>query len=215
MELPYAYNLYQRQFGTLPLQLAIPSDPDGITESFFARPGDDPAIIDERMPYWAHLWPSAEALAIFLATSPLIQPGTAVLEIGCGLGIPGIVAGLRGARVTLTDYDPEALAFAAANWQQNLPNVPVDCQVLDWREPNPALAADLVLAADVAYERRSFQPLMAALDQLTRPGGKVIISEPNRSVAADFRLRLQEVGFQHTATVISGQPPTGCLLFIR
>src|SRR5262245_63915601 len=46
-------------------------------------------------PYWAHLWSGAAVLAGVVPA----QAGT-VLEIGCGLGLPGLVAARRGARVT-------------------------------------------------------------------------------------------------------------------
>src|SRR5438874_1161086 len=93
------------------------------------RPGesdrllDDPAVHaaherDEYMPYWADLWPAARMLAKVILHEPW-PPGQEALEIGCGLGLPGIVALSVGLRVTFSDYDPCALYYAAANARLN------------------------------------------------------------------------------------------------
>lgn len=66
---------------------------------------------DERLPYWAELWPSAVALAHYVAKH-LNLDGRHALEVGCGLGLVGVVAALQGARVLCTDYEEAALAFA-------------------------------------------------------------------------------------------------------
>src|SRR5262245_44485176 len=66
---------------------------------------------DERLPYWAELWPAAVAMAHYM-TERLPLTGRRVLELGCGLGLVGIVAALQGARVLSTDYEAAALAFA-------------------------------------------------------------------------------------------------------
>src|SRR5438128_5689527 len=78
---------------------------------------DHPAIrsafaADEYMPYWADLWPAARMLAKAILREPWAPGGTA-LEVGCGLGLPGIAALARGLRVIFSDYDATALRFAA------------------------------------------------------------------------------------------------------
>src|SRR5262249_46050126 len=93
-------------------------------------------------PYWAHLWSGAAVLAGVVPA----QAGT-VLEIGCGLGLPGLVAARRGARVTFLDRVPEALAFVRASAAAN----DLAAQVLVADSTTPVLRArfDLVLAAEV------------------------------------------------------------------
>ena len=61
---------------------------------------------DEFMPYWAELWPSGLALARAL---PARLDGLRVVELGCGLGVPSLVAAARGARVTAIDWAAEAI----------------------------------------------------------------------------------------------------------
>ena len=73
---------------------------------------------DERLPYWTELWPAAVAMAHYIVQR-LPLDGRRVLELGCGLGLVGVVAALHGARVLCTDYEEAALAFARHNARRN------------------------------------------------------------------------------------------------
>ena len=73
---------------------------------------------DEYLPYWAELWPASRMLAKAILREPW-QPGLEALEVGCGLGLPGIAALAAGLRVIFSDYDATALHFAAANARDN------------------------------------------------------------------------------------------------
>jgi predicted nicotinamide N-methyase len=159
---------------------------DELLDELIGKGADHPDYQDDRIPYWADLWHSALALAQYLVQQQAVRPDTTVVEIGCGLGLPGVVAGLLGAaEVTFTDYLPEAVAMARLNWEANL-NRPARFLAMDWREPLPEASARLLLASDVAYEVRAFQPLMDTFDQLAQPGGRLIISEPNRKMASGW-----------------------------
>ena len=158
---------------------------DDLLNALIAKGEDHVDFLDERLPYWADLWHSSLALGRYLVTANVVRPGMTTTEIGCGLGLPGIVAGLLGAEVTLTDYLPETLEFLSLNWNQNIAQ-PLRSQLLDWREPDPTLRAELLLASDVAYEKRSFEYLFQTLKILSQPGGRIIITEPNREIAKSF-----------------------------
>src|SRR6058998_3924510 len=87
---------------------------------------DHPAVrsafaADEYLPYWADLWPASRMLAkaILREPWPSADPPPEALEIGCGLGLPGVAALARGLRVIFSDYDLTALEFAAANARLN------------------------------------------------------------------------------------------------
>src|SRR5919198_1167187 len=109
--------------GEVELSLLRPVDPEALLdEDAFAR--------DEFLPYWAELWPAGLALAGALPPS---LAGTRVLELGCGLGIPSLVAA--------------------------------------------------VLAADVLYEQRNVEPLLALLPGLT---AEVLLAEPGRPYFGGF-----------------------------
>src|SRR5436309_10990959 len=101
------------------------------------RPGesdrllDDPTVrsnfaLDEYMPYWADLWPGARMLAKYLLRQTW-PPGLLALEVGCGLGLPGVVALSLGLRVLFSDYDATALHFPAQNARDN---GVTDCETL-------------------------------------------------------------------------------------
>jgi len=156
---------------------------------------DHEHVRDERIPYWAELWPSAIALARHVAVSPLIRHGATLVEIGCGAGLPGIVAGSRGARVTFTDYMDEALQLAEHNWKLNHSGAASFLR-LDWRSPVDLEPADVLLASDVAYEQRAFQPLLDCFDSWLKPGGTLLLSEPGRRYLADFFAGLKQRGYR-------------------
>lgn len=144
-------------------------------------------LIDERafeqeefLPYWAELWPSALALARVVSETPL--EGKRVIELGCGLALPSIVAALGGADVLATDWSPDALVFAARNAQLN--GAALEVARLAWAKPElPDGRFDLVLAADVLYERRNVAELLALLPRL---GDEVLLADPGRPALAAF-----------------------------
>jgi len=121
--------------------------------------------------------------------------GKSVLEIGCGLGLSGMVAHALGGKVILSDYLPAALELADFNWRKNFPTEPQLLQ-LDWREVTAEQGADIILAADVAYEERAFEPLMNAFSILLKPHSKLILTEPNRQIAHKFLDMLEGSGLE-------------------
>lgn len=175
------------------------SDVDFLFNELIRKGEDHPDVQDERIPYWADLWPSAIALSNYLISNSIIRPGLQILEIGCGLGLPGIVAGKLGAKVTLTDYMPEPLVFAKHNWNLNNSET-ASFKILDWRNPDPSFASDLVLAADVAYETKAFSDLINAFGVLVKPGGTLLLAEPNRAFAQSFVSQLKKQGFKVSST---------------
>jgi predicted nicotinamide N-methyase len=134
------------------LELMRPASPEAlIDEEAFAR--------DEFLPYWAELWPAARALAEAL---PEVG-GLRVAELGCGLGLPSLVAAARGAQVTAADWSPDAIALLHENAARN--GLELRAVVRDWREPWDE-RFDLALAADVLYERRNVEPVLERLREL-------------------------------------------------
>lgn len=140
------------------------------------------------LPYWAELWPSAIALARVLARRAL--DGRRVLELGCGMALPSIVAACRGARVTATDLQPDALDAARHNAAVN--GARIDGFVADWRTPETLVARgpwDLVLAADVLYETHQVDTLLGVLVALDAP---VLLADQGRTPGAPFFKRVTE-----------------------
>jgi predicted nicotinamide N-methyase len=169
---------------------------DELLDQLAAKDPGDPELVDERLPYWAEIWPSALALSQFLLENPQ-EPGTGeALEIGCGLGLVSMAAAVAGIRVLLTDYQPDALRMSEMNWLMNMGTSP-DMALMDWRKPDLNMRFNLILASDVTYEKRFFWPLVDLFQQLLRPQGRVILSEPNRTIARDFFDLLDRDNFKY------------------
>jgi len=128
------------------------------------------------MPYWAELWPAGLALARAL---PLGLGGCRVVDLGCGLGVPALVAAARGAAVTAVDWAAEAIELLRRNAERN--GIALTACRADWRRFQGDF--DLVLAADVLYEERNVEPL---LELLPRLAPEVLLAEPGRPHAARF-----------------------------
>jgi predicted nicotinamide N-methyase len=160
---------------------------------------------DEYMPYWAELWPASQMLAkVLIARSPL---ASTALEIGCGVGLPGIVALSLGMHVIFSDYDETAVAFAArnamANGFDNFETLP-----LDWRVP-PPLQVPLILAADVIYEERNISPLVAFIQAVLAPEGLCLLSDPDRSTRGGFCYALKQAKLKFTQETATADGPDG------
>jgi predicted nicotinamide N-methyase len=133
-------------------------------------------------PYWSVLWRSGVELARELDGEEL--GGLRVVELGCGLAVPGIAAARAGAEVLATDSDAEALELVAQNARAN--GVGVETAVVEWAEPDDLISRapfDLVLAADVLYERASVALLLSLLPRL---GSEVLLADPGRPAADAF-----------------------------
>jgi predicted nicotinamide N-methyase len=133
-------------------------------------------------PYWAVLWRTGVALARQLGCAGL--GGRRVVELGCGLAVPSLAAARTGAIVLATDACPDALELVARNAGVN--GVRVDTALVDWREPDELLARapfDLVLAADVLYDRASVAPLLSLLPRLAP---ETWLADPGRPAAGAF-----------------------------
>ena len=133
-------------------------------------------------PYWSILWRSGVALARELDGVAL--RGLRVVELGCGLGVPSIAAARAGAVVLATDTSAEALTLLARNAHTN--ELEIETEIVDWAKPDRLVRRapfDLVVAADVLYERASFGPLLSLLPQLAP---EAWLADPGRPAAEAF-----------------------------
>src|SRR5262245_2430579 len=162
---------------------------------------------DEYMPYWADLWPAARMLAKAILREPW-TPGTEALEIGCGLGLPGIVALAVGLRVTFSDYDPCALRFAADNARLN-GFEEFRTLSLDWRDPPPDLRTPVLLASHLIYELRNVEPIVGFIKQVVLPGGLCILTDQDRTPSLLLRETLEQAGLAFTTRLMRAGEPGG------
>jgi predicted nicotinamide N-methyase len=148
---------------------------------------------DERLPYWAELWPSARALARHLLDHPPAE-GPA-LELGCGVALPSLALRRLGVPVRATDWYDEALRFARVNAARNA-LAPLETALLDWRHPPRTRRYPLVIAADVLYEARNAELLAALLPALVAPGGAALLADPGRVHAPELLARMRRAGWR-------------------
>jgi 2-polyprenyl-3-methyl-5-hydroxy-6-metoxy-1,4-benzoquinol methylase len=186
--------------GSERFDVAACSGADLLLDALIAADPAHPAVRDERLPYWTEIWPASVVVAGAALEAGGALAGKAVLDLGCGLGVAGMAAGRAGARVCLCDYDPQAVRFAALNWVANVDAEP-RAVVMDWRAPVFEAAFDLILAADIVYEKRFFEPIIRAFDRLLKPGGRVWLGEPDRHFSRGFFAALERAGYGFSRTV--------------
>ena len=147
--------------------------------------GVDSAEILRLTPYFGTLWPSARGLARWLGEHPTWLRGQTVLELGCGLALPSLVAARLGARVIALDCHPDVPPFLARN--AALSQVQIEVRQVDWREPAEVAALqrelgdiDLIVGSDLIYEAELAASLPIALDTLCRSGARALLADPGR-----------------------------------
>ena len=167
-----------------------PSAEDLIDEVEFAD--------DERLPYWAEVWPSGRVLCGVLATRDL--HGRTVIELGAGIGTGAMVAAMRGATALSTDWYPAAVEFS--RWNARHLGLDMDAAVVDWRDP-PAEVLDrapwdLVVGADILYEARNGTALGELIPRLVSQRSEVMIADPRRPDARPFVEAMRSAGWEYS-----------------
>lgn len=141
-------------------------------------------------PYWAHLWSGSRLLAALV-------PGGAgrVVELGCGLGLPGLVAARRGASVTFVDRLAAPLAFVRASAAANGVE-PARLVVADMTSGVFGTPFDLVLLAEVLYDRAAFPAIARAVAELLAPRGVALLADGMRIDTRAFYPELRARGLR-------------------
>ncbi len=203
-----------RRYGTItaPLQL-------GKTQIQFTRIADPNGVLDQvaeeedlrerlhgprdktlarpqplHLPYWAELWDSALAIAeLLLSGGAGTGPCLRVLDLGCGMGLTGSAAAMTGHRVLFADLEPPALLFAALNSLEN--HLHVRTRQLDWRVDALHEEFDMIIGADILYERSQWEYLEPFWRKHLAPGGSILLGEPGRQSGDLFVPWIQERGW--------------------
>jgi len=153
------------------------------------------------LPYWAELWDSAMGVGRFLIAEAakergVLWPGCAALDLGCGMGLSGTVAAALGARVMFADLEAPALLFAA--WNSAPFRDRVRTRQLDWRSDDLGERFDLIVGADILYERSQWEYLNPFWRSHLAPGGAVVLGEPGRQTGDRFIPWIREHGWSLT-----------------
>lgn len=167
-------------------------------------------LVDERLPYWADLWHSAEVLSTYmLERGPGMVASFAAgggssrpraLELGCGLGIVSIACERVGFEALATDYYDDALLFAAYSAERALGRT-MRTRMVDWTKmPSDLGLFSLVIAADVLYEMRYAAILADAVAMTLAKDGVFVLADQGRIALGAFMEEARKRGIEGEAT---------------
>jgi predicted nicotinamide N-methyase len=139
------------------------------------------------LPYWAELWDSGAGVGAYLLEQEaggMCLAGRSVLDLGCGMGLSGAVCAALGAQVLLADLEAAPLLFARLNslpWGER-----VRVRRLDWQRDRLSERFDVIVGADILYERKQWEFLDAFWRTHLVEGGQIILGEPGRMTGDTF-----------------------------
>ncbi len=197
-DVPFAWKWERTPIAGQTWRLAVAADPDGmLIEACERQDAGETDVID---PFWATTWRAASGLDRFLEGVPL--EGTRVLELGCGTGHAGIAAVLRGAQVVLTDgvNDPLKLVRMSVSRLRDRCRVERLRFGIDRLDDPPF---PLILGSDVTYLRSLWPELDRALHDHLADGGQVLLSDPFRIIANEFREWIRGRGWRYEEHAVS------------
>jgi predicted nicotinamide N-methyase len=160
--------------------------------------GKDPLKDVSTFPFWIRLWEAAIVLSEYVAGLSCAQ-GATVLELGAGLGAPGLTAAACGFDVTLTDYEELILDFERINAAASrLANVRF--ALLDWLNPPEMEQYDIILGAEILFREEFFQPLLDVLRKTLKPNGVVYLAHDIKRRSLEPFLKMAEGEYRIAAS---------------
>ncbi len=183
----YRLHFVRQQFGTISIRLLMPSDLEEVLA------GRDPFADVSSFPFWACLWESAIVLARLLASMP-VPDGSRLLELGAGLGAPGLTAAAAGHQLVLSDSDETILDFqrisSAANGLTDVQSV-----MFNWRQPPELGRFSVIVGAEILFREEFVEPLLGICKNYLQPGGTIYLAHDVRRKSLPLFLRAAERDF--------------------
>ncbi len=177
------------KFGPVQLDFTRVADPNQVLDDVAGEEDRREKITGVRadqplhLPYWAELWDSGGGVCQHLVdrwAGRLVD--VSVMDLGCGQGVTGAVAARLGARVLFADLEPPALLFA----RYNAGGRPVRARRVDWQTDHLNESFDLIIGADILYDRNQWAHLEPFWAEHLSPGGSVLLGEPGRPTGGMF-----------------------------
>ncbi len=179
------------QIGELKIPFTRIADPDVVLDQVAAEEDRREKQSGQRregdqlhLPYWAELWESGLGMAQMLVSAPQLVCAKNVLDLGCGMGLAGTVAAGLGANVLFADLEADSLLFATLNslpWREN-----VRTRRLNWQKDRLDERFDLILGADILYEKQQWAFLEPFWREHVKNGGSILLGEPGRQTGDLF-----------------------------
>lgn len=155
--------------------------------------GKDPFANVSEFPFWIRLWDAAMVLAYILG-SQRHTSGCRLLELGAGLGAPGLAAAAAGYTVTISDYEDIIMDFqkvsAAASGLKG-----IDFIHLDWLHPPKLEQFDILAGAEILFREEFFQPLLNIFQTLLKPDGLIFLAHDATRQSLPKFLQLADKNF--------------------
>lgn len=142
---------------------------------------DDPL---HNFPLWSKIWEASLLLASKMAART-VSGDERLIELGAGLGVAGLVAAAFGHNVTITEYDPHALAFLEANRQENQ-CLDACVRRLDWNRLDLDERFDVIFGSELIYKESDFEAMRTLFQKLLTPGGEILLSGEIRQTNKAF-----------------------------
>lgn len=160
--------------------------------------GKDPLKDVSTFPFWIRLWEAAIVLSEFVAGLPC-EKGASMLELGAGLGAPGLTAAAAGFEVTLSDYEELILEFERINAAASHLDT-VRFAMLDWLNPPEMEQYDVIIGAEILFREEFFQPLLNVLRRALKPNGVVYLAHDVKRRSLEPFLKLAEKEYRISAS---------------
>lgn len=155
--------------------------------------GKDPFAEVTEFPFWIRLWDAAMILAYVLGSQPNAD-GSRLLELGAGLGAPGLAAASAGFDVTISDYEEIIMDFqkvsAAASGLQA-----IHFAHLDWLNPPEMEPFDVLAGAEILFREEFFQPLLNIFKNYLKPDGVIYLAHDEKRQSLPKFLNLAQDDF--------------------
>jgi protein-L-isoaspartate O-methyltransferase len=176
---------FQKQYDTTTAELVVRDRSFRFFVPERLDPFVDPEDLFQDFPLWIKIWEASFVLAEYLAGFN-VESGKRFLEIGCGLGVVGIVTSSFGHHVTMTEYNHDALNFARANALLNEISSNLEIRHLDWNSPLIEGSFDYIVGSEILFREGDFDPLFKLLMTYLNAGGEVILAEGIRKTSMEF-----------------------------
>lgn len=205
IKIKYPTQIKQRKLGNKLYVMEVIRDLDEaidlICDSMTPDEQLDP-FAEDLCPYFGILWPAAETLAQYLNEHPELVKKKKVLELGCGLGFPSMVAAHLGADVLATDFHPDVEEYFQRNCRHS--SLSISYKRLNWREDSEDLGKfDVVMGSDILYESKHPREVARGLIKFLKPGGTIILTDPGRNYLQYFIDAMKQEDFQEEMTTLS------------